>query len=340
MIEGPFNVYPASTATEFLDYLRLTNPIWVDVGTGWRHNWLFRGQGQSSLPLIPSIWRTDRYSAVTKMLSLYLKRPNTKADKRFIRKLLPKGEIFSGLKKIDKRLVNNAFQLYCRTQVEIILISSLLDQAAQRGINLPDYTRVQEFVNRHLGSSPAYFVSQITSNEYDKFDKDFREAIHHNSFFALAQHHSIPTRLLDWTTSPYIAAFFAAESALTNKKGEKLAVFAAHENLLSARGIYNFPFPKSDNPFLHAQKGELTIYSGSSHYLLFGDYPTVDYLLEQGSDWNQEIRPLKITLPVDKAGELLRLLSIYEGIARDQLMPTFDNIAHVVKQCFEMDFSN
>jgi FRG domain len=46
---------------------------------------------------------------------------------------------------------------------------------------------------------------------------------------AIAQHYGMPTRLIDWSKSPYVAAFMAFYSALTEKRvvaGERIAIWA------------------------------------------------------------------------------------------------------------------
>lgn len=87
-------------------------------------------------------------------------------------------------------------------------------------------------------------LSAITSHYFDLKDPD-----QNGSFYNLIQHHGYPTPLLDWTYSPYVAAFFAFRNVPINYKGdEKIRVFIFDQQAWHK----TFRQPQSlDPPFLY-----------------------------------------------------------------------------------------
>jgi len=95
------------------------------------------------------------------------------------------------------------------------------------------------------------------------------------SIYALAQHHGIPTRLLDWSFDPHVAAYFACKDvakALALGKIEpegECSIFALRKDeaihMLSAvEGYSEFELvevtaPYDANPNLRAQRGTFTL---------------------------------------------------------------------------------
>lgn len=196
-------------------------------------------------------------------------------------------------------------------------------------------TRLERYCSETLHTFKAH-VEAILGIRIDMFSGD-----DYSMLLGLAQHHGLPTPLLDWSDSPYVASFFAfsdaLESAATRPSATHVRIYALTKAFIDANFSQTVVLPYMTpyiapltisarmNPRLYAQQGKFLVTNIADLERHFCETQT-----------RQNLTALTAAdVPISCAGEALQDLK-FMGLTAATMFPGLDGVGRMMRH--EMSF--
>jgi hypothetical protein len=209
-----------------------------------------------------------------------------------------------------------------RTANERLLLRCFGEALDRIGLQMPGISRMKlEQLKPESASSPQWLREYL-------------------DLAALAQHHGIPTRLLDFSRHGLVAAYFAAQKP-SRSHAKHLCVwvldkrFLEHGNRCDGIWFSVANASRASNPNLHAQSGIFVLWSGSDRVLsldqIIRRVATGKIRLCSGNLRMKLPVIRKIVLPRTEVKKLLGLL-VLERITGATVYPGVDGVARELRE--------